>query len=114
MIPFKKLTIGSLWKRTEIHNLFGGQRRGGISTPSGKPYIILFTGPSGEEFGYRDGWDEDGFFRYTGEGQEGDMSFVRGNRAIRDHVKDGKVLPIEITFKVKYDPTRGSVDIDKS
>ena len=29
-------------------------------------------------------------------------------------LKDGKVLPIEITFKVKYDPSTGSVDIDKS
>ena len=28
--------------------------------------------------------------------------------------KDGKVLPIEITFKVKYDPTTGSFDVDKS
>ena len=29
-------------------------------------------------------------------------------------LKDGKVLPIEITFKVKYDPSTGSVDIDKT
>ena len=29
-------------------------------------------------------------------------------------LKDGKVLPIEITFKVKYDPTTGSFDVDKS
>ena len=29
-------------------------------------------------------------------------------------LKDGKVLPIEITFKVKYDPTTGSLDVDKS
>src|SRR5829696_4057435 len=29
---------------------------------------------------------------YTGEGQEGDMDFVRGNRAIRDHALDGKDL----------------------
>ena len=29
-------------------------------------------------------------------------------------LKDGKVLPIEITFKVKYDPTTGSFDVGKS
>ena len=27
---------------------------------------------------------------------------------------DGTLKPIEITFTVKYDPTTGSVDIDKS
>jgi 5-methylcytosine-specific restriction protein A len=47
----------------------------------------LFTG---EQYGYRDGWDDNGVFLYTGEGQEGDMEFVRGNRAIRDHALEGK------------------------
>jgi 5-methylcytosine-specific restriction protein A len=45
--------------------------------------------------GYRDGWeenDENGVFLYTGEGQVGDMEFVRGNVAIRDHAIDGKDL----------------------
>jgi 5-methylcytosine-specific restriction enzyme A len=50
----------------------------------------LFTGQSGEQYGYRHGWDDNGVFLYTGEGQEGDMDFVRGNRAIRDHALDGK------------------------
>lgn len=31
-------------------------------------------------------------FLYTGEGQRGDMTFVRGHRAVRDHVEDGKDL----------------------
>lgn len=46
----------------------------------------------GEQYGYEDGWDDNGVFLYTGEGQEGDMEFVRGNRAIRDHAVDGKDL----------------------
>jgi 5-methylcytosine-specific restriction protein A len=29
-------------------------------------------------------------FLYTGEGQTGDMEFVRGNRALRDHATNGK------------------------
>ena len=29
-------------------------------------------------------------YHYTGEGQRGDMSFVRANRALRDHVSDEK------------------------
>jgi 5-methylcytosine-specific restriction enzyme A len=79
-------------RRDDIHTRFGGQRQGGISTPSGVPYIFLFTGESGEQYGYKDDWNEDGVYLYTGEGQVGDMQFVRGNRAIRDHLADGKDL----------------------
>jgi len=91
--------IGSHWKRSEIHNILGGQEQGGISTPSKKPYIIIFSSPRGEEFGYEDGWKEDGFIHYTGEGQVGDMQWVRGNRAIRDHAQDGKILLMFETVK---------------
>jgi len=55
---------------------------------------MLFTGDSGEQFGYRDGWGENGIFVYTGEGQKGDMGFQRGNRAIRDHSVEGKLLEL--------------------
>jgi 5-methylcytosine-specific restriction protein A len=41
---------------------------------------------------HRDGWNEDRVYLYTGEGQVGDMQWVRGNRAIRDHLADGKDL----------------------
>jgi 5-methylcytosine-specific restriction protein A len=85
--------VGRIYhRRNDIHARFGGQRQGGISTPSGVPYIFLFTGESGEQYGYRDGWNEDGVYLYTGEGQVGDMQFVRGNRAIRAHLADGKDL----------------------
>lgn len=79
--------VGSYWKRSDIHALLGGQEQGGISTPSKKPYIIIFSSPRGEEFGYEDGRNPDGFYHYTGEGQVGDMQWVRGNRAIRDHAQ---------------------------
>jgi 5-methylcytosine-specific restriction enzyme A len=45
----------------------------------------------GEQYGYEDGWSE-GVFLYVGEGQRGDMEFVRGNKAIRDHAINGKEL----------------------
>ena len=89
-LPFKG---GSLYHRQRaIHQVYGGQERGGIATPDGVPYVFLFTGESGGQFGYHDGWQRNGVFAYTGEGQLGDMTFVRGNRAIRDHVADGKDL----------------------
>lgn len=57
-----------------------------------KRAIFLFTGDSGIEYGYEDGWKEDGIFYYTGEGQIGDMEFNRGNKAIKDHLSNGKSL----------------------
>jgi 5-methylcytosine-specific restriction protein A len=79
-------------RRSDLHGPYGGQRQGGISTPTRFPAIFLFTGRSGEQYGYRDGLEENGVFRYTGEGQVGDMEFVRGNLAIRDHAEDGRDL----------------------
>ena len=89
--PLIKFEIGRVYnRRSEIHGPYGGQWQGGISTPRDRPLVFLFTGESGEQYGYRDGWDDNGVFLYTGEGQEGDMEFVRGNRAIRDHALEGK------------------------
>lgn len=88
-----RFEVGRVYhRRNDIHARFGGQQQGGISTPAGWPYIFLFTGESGEQYGYRDGWNEDGVYLYTGEGQVGDMQWVRGNRAIRAHLADGKDL----------------------
>ena len=36
--------------------------------------VFIFTGFSGEEYGYNDRW-ENGYFLYYGEGQEGDMEW---------------------------------------
>jgi len=84
--------VGKVYRRRDIHDELGGQRQGGISTPSGQPFLLLFTGEAGRQYGYVDGWTEDGVFLYTGEGQQGDMEFTRGNRAIRDHAADGRDL----------------------
>jgi len=89
---FTMFIIGKVYKRRDLHQKYGGQAQGGISTPRDWPFIFIFTGEAGEQYGYRDGWNEDGVFLYTGEGQVGDMKFERGNRAIRDHIEDGKDL----------------------
>ena len=86
------LVVGKQYKRTAIHERFGGQRQGGISTPQRHPFVFLFSSQSGEKYGYSDGFQSDGVYWYTGEGQKGDMKIVRGNQAIRDHVKNGKEL----------------------
>jgi 5-methylcytosine-specific restriction protein A len=79
-------------RREDLHGEYGGQRQGGISTPADHDLIFLFTSEAGSEFGYKDEFRPDGTFWYTGEGQEGDMEMIRGNRAIRDHREDGKDL----------------------
>jgi 5-methylcytosine-specific restriction protein A len=86
-------TIGQRYVRSQIHDQYGGGRQSGISPSAQHPYIFIFSGRMGERYGYRDGWsEEEGVFLYTGEGQRGDMTFARGNAAIRDHAERGKDL----------------------
>ena len=60
------------YRRSELHEKYRGQPQGGISTPKDYPFIMLFTGETGADYGYRDHWDK-GVFYYTGEGRVGDM-----------------------------------------
>ena len=71
--------VGSLWKRSEIHDRLGGNIQRGISPAAGQPYILIFSSPRGEAYGYEDGWHDDGFFHYIGEGQVGDMKWESDN-----------------------------------
>lgn len=79
-----------LYKRSSLHDEFGGNRQGGISPSAKSPYIFIFSGKSGALYGYQDGWDNKNIFCYTGEGQLGDMQFIRGNLALREHLNNGK------------------------
>jgi hypothetical protein len=85
---------GQVYRRRELHEKFGGQRQGGISTPARVPFVLLITGDSGKQYGYADEWSDDGLFLYTGEGQHGDMRLAGGNLAIRDHAKNHKALHV--------------------
>lgn len=84
--------VGQVYKRSDLHDQYGGNRQGGISPSRKADLIFLFTGPSGKEHGYEDGWKSSDVFYYTGEGQIGDMKFERGNKAIRDHLSNGKAI----------------------
>ena len=87
-----ELNKGHEYNRRTLHKEFGGQQQGGISTPANHNMIFLFTADRGSDYGYKDGWTPEGLFTYTGEGQRGDMQFLRGNAAIRDHHANGKTL----------------------
>lgn len=79
-------------RQTDLHDKYGGNRQAGIAVCADHPLIFLFTSPTGDEFGYQDGWRSENEYVYTGEGQLGDMEMTRGNLAIRDHRSEGRGL----------------------
>jgi hypothetical protein len=77
------LKPGVVIRRVDLHERYGGSRQGGISPSRSTPNVLLFSDPkSGARHGYTDGWQADGFFHYTGEGQRGDQEVRGGNLAI--------------------------------
>jgi 5-methylcytosine-specific restriction enzyme A len=103
------LVTGQIYKRTDLHEYFGGQRQGGISTPSQNNNILIFSNDRGDSFGYDDGWRDDNIYLYTGEGQVGDMSFTRGNLAIRDHAANGKKIYLFIYVRKAHVECKGEM-----
>jgi 5-methylcytosine-specific restriction protein A len=96
-------TVGQLYERQEdIHDRYGGNRQSGIASCANYPYIFLFSSPRGEEYGYEDGWITAREYLYTGEGQQGDMEMVRGNKAIYQHQQADK----ELHLFEKHGPNR--------
>jgi hypothetical protein len=77
-------------RRADIHAVYGGNWQSGICPSANYPYIFIFSGKSGQQHGYKDGWDNPNVFTYTGEGQAGDMKFTKGNLALRDHLQNEK------------------------
>lgn len=95
--PIPAFNIGRTYdRRTEIHGPFGGNAQSGVASSATTDAVFVFTGQSGERYGYfdKEEIDEQGcrIFTYTGEGQIGDMTFDRGNLAIRDHAAEGRAL----------------------
>jgi hypothetical protein len=87
------LTPGDQRLRREVHKQFGGRQQGGIGPSRVAPVVLFFTDPdTGQQHGYYDGWDADGFYNYVGEGQRGDQRLVQGNGAILNHVAEGRTL----------------------
>jgi 5-methylcytosine-specific restriction protein A len=90
-----RFVVGKIYDRwPDINIPYGGSRQSGISTSKQTPAIFLFTGDSGEQYGYRDQFDAAGVFSYTGEGQVGDMQVTKGNLAITNHSRDGYALHV--------------------
>jgi hypothetical protein len=54
-------------RRADIHAHYGGNWQSGISASANFPYIFIFSGKTGHQHGYKDGWDNPNIFAYTGE-----------------------------------------------
>lgn len=79
--------------RKQLHIELGGRKQGGVSPSRVSPNVFLFSDrKSGEKHGYIDGWQPDGLFHYTGEGQRGDQTLVSGNAAILRHKEEGRAI----------------------
>lgn len=53
--------VGRLYsRRGDVHAKYGGSGQGGISPCKSHPLIFLFTGQSGEQYGYQDQWSDEG------------------------------------------------------
>ena len=92
-MPDWNLNPGDKILRMELQAKFGGRTQGGIGPSKTSPNVLIFSDPgSGEQHGYVDGWQADGCFHYTGEGQYGDQQMKSGNRSIFDSVKEKRAL----------------------
>lgn len=111
-LPF---IIDQIYKRTSIQDQYGGSRQSGIAPCAAFPYIFIFSGEAGHQHGYKDQWENDNVFSYTGEGQVDDMLFVRGNLALRDHNKNKKQVFLFVYVAkgwVRYVPRLEVLSVD--
>jgi 5-methylcytosine-specific restriction protein A len=111
------LAPGDAIKRTDLHDLYGGTRQGGISASTTTPTVLLFTVAghaiaerksanwSHSNHGYRDRWEdsEKRVYLYCGMGQDGDQDPLwSGNRAILHHHSEGRDIRL-------FTPNSGTV-----
>ena len=86
------LTLGAVYKRAELHERYGGSRISGIVALKEEPLVFLFHTEEPSRGFYGDGFGAEGLYWFSGEGTVGDMRWTAGNRAVRDHVREGRSL----------------------
>lgn len=81
---------GRLYERTALLSKYGGKSQVGICISPNYPVIFLFDTPGEREYENIQGWEDDGIFRWIGEGQEGDQILTKENLALNSHLENGK------------------------
>ena len=97
LVPFPvpvmgPLELGAVYSRAELHERFGGNGTAGIVQSKSESAVLLFHTEEPNHQFYGDGWSQDGFYGYSGEGRHGDMTWTFNNRALRDHAAVGRDL----------------------
>jgi len=82
---------GEQYKRSELHDQFGGNRQSGISNCKNNDLIFIFTKEKKDQDVYIDEWRDD-YFYYSGEGRVGPMTMTGGNEAILNHEINNKKI----------------------
>lgn len=98
-----ELSIGKTYKRSDIHDFFGGNRQYGISMAKDGRRIFIFSNHSGESHGYQDGW-EGQFYHYTASGQSGDQDIEskRHNGLVLHHSENNAQINLFIGSTSSY------------
>ncbi|MGY0024284.1 restriction endonuclease [Streptomyces sp. YJ-C3] len=113
-IEISRLAVGDAVRRVHLHEQYGGNRQTGISYPKSEPYIFLFTNHSrGQQYGYNDGWGNDGLYHYCGEGKSDDQTMTLGNKEILEHAKNGRAIYLFEYIKRGVTELRGEFELDK-
>ncbi|KAL6055197.1 5-methylcytosine-specific restriction protein A [Balamuthia mandrillaris] len=102
---------GMVYLRKSLHDDYGGQRQGGISTPALHDFILLFTKDAASRkkassSGFRDQW-ANGLFYYRGEKMRtNEPGLKAGNRSLLCHKQERKKVHLFSTLaqpgQVKY------------
>ena len=84
-----ELIIGSTYKRSDVHDVYGGNRQAGITPSKDGSRIFIFSNHYGETHGYQDGW-EGQYYHFTGAGQSGDQDIEsrRHNGHVLHHLEN--------------------------
>lgn len=109
------IAVGQVLERRELHARYGGARYGRMAPSSKTPNFFLFTDEEAVEASRyaHDGWRPGGRFHYTGAGHVGEQTVTGPNRAVLDHVSDGRTLRL---FESKATSVRylGEFTVDPS
>jgi hypothetical protein len=65
-------------------------------------FHFYFSVPTAEQHGYKDKWEDDDVYSYTGAGQVGDMQFEGNNLALLYHKEKGKRVFLFIGVRKAY------------
>lgn len=83
---------GCVYKRLDIHRVYGGARQSGVSLSKSEPVVFLFATNQWKVSHYPDEWDERGVHWFCAQGSSGNQKWTGVNKAIRDHHAVGREL----------------------